>query len=290
MLTYNATGMENIGWIILITFLAGCVGTGLGGLIGALCKRDSKKIISLLLAFAGGIMLAVVCFDLLTEALNPIEGVSEPPFLVVGFTFLGFLIVAGLNMFIDKKLSKEVAHTSHEDHPKVHDDLDEMIHADHIEHHRKSDNHLFWAGLVMLLVIALHNFPEGMVIGATYAKQPELIMGGSALLIAIVIGVHNIPEGMAVSVPLISGGSKKWRAVLLTALSGLPTVIGAVLGFALGMIDPIALSISLSLASGAMLYVVFAELLPESLLMWKSKAPGFMLLIGLLVGFLLVLI
>jgi ZIP family zinc transporter len=95
---------------------------------------------------------------------------------------------------------------------------------------------------------------------------------------------------MAVSVPLISGGSKKWRAVLLTALSGLPTVIGAVLGFALGMIDPIALSISLSLASGAMLYVVFAELLPESLLMWKSKAPGFVLLIGLLVGFLLVLI
>ena len=73
MLTYNSTGMENIGWIILITFLAGCVGTGLGGLIGALCKRDSKKIISLLLAFAGGIMLAVVCFDLLTEALNPIE-------------------------------------------------------------------------------------------------------------------------------------------------------------------------------------------------------------------------
>ena len=79
-------------------------------------------------------------------------------------------------------------------------------------------------------------------------------------------------------------------SVLLTAVSGLPTVVGAVLGFALGMINPIALSISLSLASGAMLYVVFAELLPESLLMWKSKAPGFMLFVGLLLGFLLVLI
>lgn len=290
MLTYNATGMENIGWIILITFLAGFVGTGIGGLIGALCKKDSKKIISLLLAFAGGIMLSVVCFDLLTEALNPIEGVKEPPLLVVGFTLLGFCVVALLNYVIDKKLKKEVKHTSENDHPKFHDDLDEMIHADHIEHHRKSDNRLFWAGVVMLFVIALHNFPEGMVIGATYAKQPELIMGGSALLISIVIGLHNIPEGMAVSVPLISGGGKKWASVLLTAVSGLPTVIGAVLGFALGMINPIALSISLSLASGAMLYVVFAELLPESLLMWKSKAPGFMLFIGLLLGFLLVLI
>lgn len=282
--------MENIGWIILITFLAGCVGTGIGGLIGALCKKDSKKVVSLLLAFAAGIMLAVVCFDLMTEALNPLEGISEPPILVVGFIFLGFCIVAALNHFIDKKLSKEVPHTSKKNHPDVHDSPDEIIHADHLEHHRKSDNRLFLAGFVMAIVIALHNLPEGMVIGATYAKQPGVIVGGSGLLISIVIGLHNVPEGMAVSVPLISGGAKKWKAVLMTAASGFPTVIGAVIGFALGMIDPIALSISLSLASGAMLYVVFAELIPESFLIWKSKLPGFMLLIGLLLGFMLVLI
>ena len=282
--------MENIGWIILITFIAGFIGTGLGGLVGALCKKDSKKIVSLLLAFAGGIMLAVVCFDLLTEALHPDTVVDEPPLLVVGFTFLGYCIVALLNRIIDKKLVKEVPHTSKKNHPDVHDDLDEMIHSDHLEHHRKSGNNLFVAGLVMMIVIALHNLPEGMVIGATYAKEPDLIVGGVGLVTAIVIGLHNIPEGMAVSVPLISGGTKKWKAVILTALSGLPTVIGAILGFALGMINPIALSISLALASGAMLYVVFGELLPESLLIWKSKLPGFMLLIGLLIGFLLVLI
>ncbi|MCQ2087619.1 MAG: ZIP family metal transporter [Bacilli bacterium] len=282
--------MENIGWIILITFIAGCFGTGIGGLIGALTKKDSNKIISLLLSFAGGIMLAVVCFDLLSEAVHPIEGIDEPPLLVVGFTFVGFIIVAGLNYLIDKKLSKEVPHTSSEDHPGAHDALDEMIHADHLEHHRKSDNHLFIAGLVMVIVIALHNLPEGMVIGASYAKQPDLIVGGSGLIISIVIGLHNIPEGMAVSVPLISGGAKKVNAVLMTAASGIPTVIGAVIGFSIGMIDPIALSISLSLASGAMLYVVFCELIPESVLMWKSKLPGFMLLVGLLLGFVLVLI
>ena len=106
---------------------------------------------------------------------------------------------------------------------------------------------------------------------------------------AIVIGLHNVPEGMAVSVPLISGGMGKLKAVLLTALSGLPTVFGALLGFALGGISDIMLVLSLGFASGAMLYVVFGELLPESILMWRSKLPAFVLFIGVIVGFLLVM-
>ncbi len=60
-------------------------------------------------------------------------------------------------------------------------------------------------------------------------------------------------------------------AALYTALSGLPTVIGAVIGFAIGGINEIGLSVSLALASGAMLYVVFGELLPESILMWNLR-------------------
>lgn len=281
--------MENIGWIILVTFIAGVVGTGLGGLIGILTKRDSKKIVSLLLAFAGGVMLAVVCFDLLSEAIQPKKDNIGFIFLVIGCTIAGYLIVFGINKLIDKKLKKEVPHTS-EDHPDVHDDLGEIIHADHLEHHRKSDNRLFVAGLVMAIVIALHNLPEGMVIGASYAKDPSKILGGSGIIIAIIIGVHNIPEGMAVSVPLVSGGTKRWKAVLYTALSGFPTIIGAVIGFAVGGINQTGLSISLALASGAMLYVVFGELLPESILMWKSKLPALMVLVGIMLGFALVLI
>ena len=106
---------------------------------------------------------------------------------------------------------------------------------------------------------------------------------------AIVIGLHNIPEGMAVSVPLISGGMGKVKAASLTALSGLPTVLGALLGFALGGINSVMLVLSLGFASGAMLYVVFGELLPESILMWKSKLPAFSLFAGVIAGFLLVM-
>ena len=281
--------MENIGWVVLVTFIAGVVGTGIGGLIGVLTKKDSKKIVSLLLSFAGGVMLAVVCFDLLHEAIEPHKDNIGYIFLVIGCTIAGYLIVFGLNKLIDLRLKKEVPHTS-EDHPDVHDDLGEIIHADHLEHHKKSDNRLFIAGLVMAIVIALHNLPEGMVIGASYAKDPSKILGGSGLLVAIVIGVHNIPEGMAVSVPLVSGGTKRWRAVLYTALSGLPTVIGAIIGFSVGGISEAGLSISLALASGAMLYVVFGELLPESILMWKSKLPALFILIGMMLGFALVLI
>ena len=105
---------------------------------------------------------------------------------------------------------------------------------------------------------------------------------------AIVIGLHNIPEGMAVSVPLAAGGMNKAKAVAITALSGAPTILGAIIGYYVGSIGDMALAISLSFASGAMLYVVFGELLPESILMWRSKLPAFAVMAGLIVGLLVI--
>jgi ZIP family zinc transporter len=113
-------------------------------------------------------------------------------------------------------------------------------------------------------------------------------MGNAALVLAVLIGLHNIPEGMAVSVPLISGGMPKWRAVVLTACSGIPTVLGALLGYMLGEIGPMGLTMSLGFASGAMLYVVFGEILPQSILMYHSKLPAFSAIAGILVGLLII--
>ena len=62
--------------LIVTTALAGVVGTGLGGLIGAMLQRDSKRTVSLLLSFAGGVMLSVVCFDLVTEAIETDMGIG----------------------------------------------------------------------------------------------------------------------------------------------------------------------------------------------------------------------
>lgn len=283
--------MSTFGFVVIITAVAGVVGTGLGGLIGVLFTRNSEKIVSLLLSFAGGVMVSIVCLDLLADALGQDPGSVGHVFLVVGMTAVGFGLIYLLNAIIDKKTNPQVKHIDKR-HPKTADQLSELIHSDHYEEHKKeyaqtkeqkSRRRLFMAGLVMAFAIALHNFPEGMVIGASYAND-EATGGVGGLAAAIVIGLHNIPEGMAVSVPLVAGGMGKVKATVLTALTGAPTILGAMLGYFLGSLSPLMLALSLSFASGAMLYVVFGELLPESILMWRSKAPAFAMLAGLLVG------
>ena len=283
--------MSTIGWVILITAISGVVGTGLGGVVGAIFRKDSSKIVSLLLSFAGGVMLAVVCFDLIPEAMQVEENGSKMNvlFTIVGI-IIGFATVFILNRIIDNHTKKEVKHVNEEEHPKTHDALDELIHADHLTEHRNSGSNkqLFIAGIVMAFAIALHNVPEGMVIGASYADDSSSLVAGSGFLLALIIGLHNIPEGMAVSVPLISGGMKKWVAIVVTAVTGIPTIIGAIIGYYVGIFSPLGLTIALSFASGAMLYVVLGELLPEAYLMFKSKLPAVFILIGVLVGVALV--
>ena len=277
--------MGVIATLLLTTALSGVVGTGLGGLIGALLQKDSNRTVSLLLSFAGGVMLSVVCFDLVVEAIETNTGVAT----VIGAIALGVAVTFGLNYAIDKKTEPEVPHID-ENHPKTADDLDELIHSDHLEQHvAQNDNKLslFVAGIVMACAIALHNVPEGMTIGASYASSNS-VLGGAALVLAIIIGLHNIPEGMAVSVPLISGGMSKVKAVLITAASGIPTILGALLGYALGEIGPLGLTMSLGFASGAMLYVVFGEILPQSILMYHSKLPAFSTIVGILAGMLII--
>lgn len=271
--------------LIITTAIAGIVGTGLGGLIGALLQKDSNRIVSLLLSFAAGVMLSVVCFDLVVEAIETGVGVV----VVISAIAFGVAVIYRLNRIIDKKTNPEVPHID-ENHPKTADDLDELIHSDHLEQHyinNDSKFSLFVAGLVMACAIALHNVPEGMTIGAAYASEGGA-MGSAAIVLAVLIGLHNIPEGMAVSVPLIAGGMQKWKAVLITASSGIPTVIGAVLGFMLGEIGPLGLALSLGFASGAMLYVVFGEILPQAYLMYHSKLPAFSAVGGMLVGLLII--
>ena len=179
-------------------------------------------------------MLAVVCFDLAVEAVETQVGI----WAVITSIALGVAVIYFLNYLIDRKTNPEVPHVD-ANHPQTHDDLDELIHADHFrEHynHRDSRLALFVAGVVMACAIAL----------------------------------HNVPEGMAVSVPLISGGMAKWKAVCITAASGIPTVVGAVLGYWLGEIGPLGLCMSLGFASGAMLYVVFGEIRPQAIIMYRS--------------------
>lgn len=279
--------LSPFAFVTLVTLISGAGGTGLGGFIGALFKSESNRTISLLLAFAGGVMTAMVCFDLLAEAEEAASQIAEHGVVLVIFAVaLGVAVVYLLNHLIDRKTRKEVSHTADEHHPETHDDIDELVHADHLNMHKRHNDSrlsLFVAGVVMACAIALHNIPEGMTIGASFAVSSDL-MWGTGMIMAVLIGLHNIPEGMAVAVPLISGGTGRVRATLLTAACGLPTVLGAWLGFWLGDIGPLGLTLSLGFASGAMLYVVFGEIMPESYLIYRSKLPAFAVMIGLALG------
>lgn len=242
--------MEHLEMLVWVTFLAGVVGTGLGGVIGAIFKSDSPVVISLLLSFAAGVMISIVCFDLVHGALDTKAGL----YWVLGGMSVGIAGVSLLNYAIDRHANSHVP--KEPDHPKTADCPGELIHLDHlVEHKRKGEKvGLFIAGMVMASAIAL----------------------------------HNLPEGMAVAVPLISGGMGRPKAVLVTAASGIPIILGALLGFWIGDVGPHGLCLSLSFASGAMLYVVFGEIFPQAVLLCKSKVPAFSLLAGMIVGMLVI--
>ena len=279
--------MKSLILLIEITTLAGVIGTGIGGLIGTLFKKDSSKTASLLLSFAAGVMTAIVCFDLIIGAVKT----GTHVYIVSLGVIVGCLIVYLLNLVIDKSTNHEVVHIDLS-HPKTADDLDEIIHSNHLSVHiDKNDTKasLFIAGVIMASAIALHNLPEGMTIGASFANTKG-VLEGSALVLAILIGMHNVPEGMAIAVPLINGGMRKGYAILTTALTGLPTVIGGVIGYLVGDLGALGLALSLSFASGAMLYVVFAEILPQSILMYRSKLPAFFVILGIIIGLIVIYI
>lgn len=277
--------MNGLLTLVGVTALAGIGGTGLGGALSGLFKRDSVRTASLLLSFAGGVMTAIVCFDLIQSAIKTNTSILTICFAIA----FGVLVVYLLNFIIDTHTDSEVKHISKK-HPHTADNLDEIIHSNHLSVHlKKHDTRmaLLGAGTIMACAIALHNLPEGMTIGASYANTKS-VMEGSALILAVLIGLHNIPEGMAIAVPLINGGIKRRFAILITALSGAPTIIGALLGYWLGDIGPLGLALSLSFASGAMLYVVFGEILPQSILMYRSKSPAFAVIIGILIGMIII--
>lgn len=278
--------------VTLMTLIAGVGGTGLGGILGALVRTESNRIVSLLLSATSGVMISIVCFELMVESLEAAQSVFSDGavFVVCIAVLVGMAVVFLLNWLIDKRTEGEVPHTASSLHPKTHDNIDELSHIDHYNQHLKEHapkRELWVAGVVIACAIALHNIPEGMSIGASYNIDTE---GGvsMALILAVLIGLHNIPEGMAVSVPLVAGGTKRIKAALLTAASGAPVVLGAWLGYWIGDIGAIGLAASLGFASGAMLYVVFGEIIPQAVLMYRSKVPAFFVIIGMLIGMIII--
>ena len=268
--------MSNYATIFFITALTGAGGLALGGTLAAAVHSPSERTVSLLLRFTAGVMLSVVCFDLVADAA---EDTSILPILC--WIIIGFLCTYLLNCWIDKQAHHSHSHGghAHEEHSHSHDphggDNGEMCACGH--------HTLHTAGLVLAAAVALHNMPVGMAIGATFAGAAQAA-GHGGILAALIIGLHNIPEGMSIAAPLLTGGSSPARAIGIAALSGVPTM----LGYSMGTMNPLLLGISLSFAAGAMLYVIFGELLPESENLWQNRLSGLATMLGMLLGMALI--
>lgn len=273
--------------ILVLSLVAGIVGTGLGGVIGVLLKNKGNKVMGRVLSFAGGVMVGVVTFEMLPEAVeySKIENSFEQSGILIAVSALvvGMLIIFGLNKMLDVIENMRGTHKSIEElhhETKVIEANDALMEAnacgDTAAVQAVDKKSLLKAGLIMLLAIAFHNLPEGMAIGASGASNSQ-----TGILVAIIIAVHNIPEGMAISAPLASGGVKGWKTILLTALAGAATVVGALIGLAVGGISRLASGICMGLAGGAMLYVTFCEILPQSILMEEGRVPAVSMLVGI---------
>jgi ZIP family zinc transporter len=257
-LVITLEGLDKMGHILFYSALAG-LATGLGALIIVLVGRPPARVLSGMLGFAGGIMLAISALELLPEALE---------LGTLGSTVVGFALGAGLMTLLDVYL------------PHIHMGLTRPERDFENGYVPAPDVELLKLGVFIAIGIGLHNLPEGLAIGAGYFSSP-------AMGIAIVIGLalHNIPEGMVTAGPLLLGGMSKLKIILLTSLVGLMTPIGTLIGALLFNTSEVLVSGALALAAGAMVYIVSDELIPQSHRYHSHTANA-----GLLIGFVLVLL
>lgn len=241
--------MESLIKTTLAGLFFGTFGTTIGGIIGVTFKNTSNRFLSFILEFAAGLMISIVCFDLIPEALE----LSNLSYTIIG------IVIGVASMII----------------------CDNVIKSKYSKKRIKNNNSLLKTGIVVGIGLSLHNFPEGLAIGSGFGASIKL---GYSLAIAILL--HDIPEGISMSVPMKYGGMNKTKVVVYTLLSGVTTGIGAFFGALLGTISVGVISICLSFAAGAMLYIVSGELIPESKSLYKGRFASLGNIIGFVVGML----
>ncbi|SHK10997.1 zinc transporter, ZIP family [Caminicella sporogenes DSM 14501] len=207
-------------------------------------KKPGDKLLSFILGFSAGIMLTIVCFDLLPKAFE-----RGSFFLIIIGILFGVLLV----VFVDEKIFS---------HCKI-----------------KENKGFLKMSVLIGFGIALHNFPEGLAIGSGFMLTKELGIG-----ISIVIALHNIPEGISMAVPMKVSGMSGIRSLFYTMLVGLPMGLGAFIGAVLGDISEVFVAFCLAFAGGTMLYITCGELIPKSNELSFKKISSLGLIVGFILG------
>jgi ZIP family zinc transporter len=273
--------------------LAGVAGTLFGGVIALFLGNKGKKTISFLLNMAAGVMLAIIFFDLIPEAYEHSgEDIITTLLSVVGGIALIMLLDELTNRLHKKKEKKDSAHAhykkSKEEESGQADIISTHSHIDQIKDYALHEQQEYKrgmrsTGILIFIAIALHSFPEGIAIGASAHLDMD-----RSLMLAILIGAHNVPEGIAMAAPLFVSGINKFKVLLYVALAGLPIFLGALLGYFIGDIGEIYVAVCIGMAAGAMVYIVFHEMLPKADEVHRNKYSSLIVILSALAGFALV--
>lgn len=151
--------MNEILKTTLLGLFFGTFGTTIGGILGIVINKNSNKFLSFVLSFASGLMMAIICFDLIPEAL----GISSIYGVILG-VLLGIISMIFCDVIVQKKFNSK-------------------------EQKYKNNNELLKTGIIVSIGLAIHNFPEGLAIGSGFEASLKL-----GLSLAIAICLHDIPE------------------------------------------------------------------------------------------------
>ena len=241
------------------------LGTTLGAAMVFLMKNKiNNKIEKLLLGFASGVMIAASIWSLLIPAIEMSESQGKIAWVPAA---IGFLLGITFLLVLDSVI------------PHLHLKSDR---PEGIKSKLKKTT-------MMVFAVTLHNIPEGMAVGVTFAgaltQNAGITMAG-AFALAIGIAIQNFPEGAIISMPLKSEGMSKSKAFLYGTLSGIVEPIGAIITILLTNAVVPMLPYLLAFAAGAMIYVVVEELIPESQAGEHSNIGT----IGVAIGFVVMMI
>lgn len=212
---------------VFLYALITAIATGLGALPFFFFKDLTRKWLGISNAIASGLMLAA-SFGLVYEGLD----------YDLWYTFYGIII--GLIFIIGSKklINRYDASFSIKNINKV--DSTKM--------------------LLIVGIMTVHSFTEGVSVGVSFSGGLDL-----GLFITTAIAVHNIPEGLAISLVLIPRGTSPLKAAWWSIFSSLPQPLMAVPAFLFVEIFREYLPMGLGFAGGAMIWMVFAELIPDAL-------------------------
>jgi ZIP family zinc transporter len=218
--------------------LAGFAATALGAIAAVVLRDIASRTQDIMLGFAAGMMLAASSFSLILPGIEAAQHISNNQL------FAASIVVLGLGLGVALMIG-----------------LDRFVPHEHVESGKRGPDaqriNRIW---LFVLAITLHNLPEGMAIGVSFATGDMKV----GLPLTTAIAIQDIPEGLAIALALRVTGISALRAALIAVGSGLMEPLGAIIGLGISSSFALGYPVALGLAAGAMIFVVSHEVIPET--------------------------